>query len=307
MGFVSRMRKRFLRSFNGTRVFALVGSSGSGKSYSVDMLVRRYCIDLVIDDGLLIKGGHVLAGVSAKQESSEMMAVKRAIFFHNKHRSAVIRQLDMQFAPRILVLGTSRKMIGRICENLFLPEPCKFIRIEDVRTREEIEYSHRMRDTQGKHIIPIPYMELRKYISGSEGKALIDEAFLSTKTLVSPKFSRTLTGAYSDSEIELILTGMMRKIESRTDVVRIVRRKKDDQTRLDVWIRNRMDSAAAYDTQKVKEHLNRMCAERFEDTRIESVTVVDSRSIENLRQGLKGGSVPVRAENGESRTSEWNS
>lgn len=287
MGFFRNVKKHFLHKFNDTKVFALVGSSGSGKSYSVDILVKRYDIDLIIDDGLLIKNDHVLAGCSAKQESSEMMAVKRAIFFYNKHRSEVTKQIDMQYAPRILILGTSKKMIGRICDNLYLPNPCKFIMIEDIRSKEEIEYSHRMRDTQGKHIIPLPYIELKKYISEFDDKVLIDEAFLTTKTLVSPKFSRNMSAAYSDSEMEIILTGMVQQKVENLEVVRITKEKKENQMNITVYVRNKLNSEAKYDLEGLKAYLNSISGTRFEDINVDGLVLVNSENIEQFRQLLK--------------------
>ena len=292
MGFFRNLKKFFLYSMNDTKVFALVGSSGSGKSYSVDILVKKYDIDLVIDDGLLIKKDHVLAGISAKQESSEMMAVKRAIFFYNKHRSDVIHQLDTQFAPRILILGTSTKMISRICENLFLPNPCKIILIEDIRSKEEIEYSHRMRDTQGKHIIPIPYIELKKYISGFQEKVLVDEAFLTTKTLVSPKFSRNLSNAYTDEEMEIVLTGMIQQKIRNLEVVKIKKGKNGNLMNLEVYVQNKLDSGAVYDMEELKSYLNAICASRFEDVEVERMFLINSSSIEDVRMQLKTPVLP---------------
>ena len=38
------------------KVYALIGPSGTGKSYHVPHLAQKYKIDCIIDDGLLISG-----------------------------------------------------------------------------------------------------------------------------------------------------------------------------------------------------------------------------------------------------------
>ena len=61
-------------------VFGLVGASGTGKSHRAMTVAYENDIDTVIDDGLLIRDGKRIAGISAKAEPSAIKAVKRAIF-----------------------------------------------------------------------------------------------------------------------------------------------------------------------------------------------------------------------------------
>ena len=49
------------------RVIAFVGPSGTGKSYRSVMVSQQYGADAIIDDGLLISHGKVIAGTSAKK------------------------------------------------------------------------------------------------------------------------------------------------------------------------------------------------------------------------------------------------
>ena len=46
----------------GVKVYALIGRSGTGKSYHSKLVAAKHRIDLIIDDGLLIKGDRILAG-----------------------------------------------------------------------------------------------------------------------------------------------------------------------------------------------------------------------------------------------------
>ena len=60
-------------------VIALVGPSGTGKSHRALIVAHKYDADVIIDDGILIKEGKILAGRSAKHEKSRIMAVR---YFH---------------------------------------------------------------------------------------------------------------------------------------------------------------------------------------------------------------------------------
>lgn len=52
-------------------IVALVGQSGSGKSYKAIMLAKEKSIEYIIDDGLLIKGNKIVAGKSAKEKTQQ--------------------------------------------------------------------------------------------------------------------------------------------------------------------------------------------------------------------------------------------
>jgi len=152
----------FLFSFKQKRVFALVGDSGTGKSFHAKLVAQKYRIELLIDDGLLIRDNRILAGHSAKKEHSFLAAVKVALFDEKAHRDEVARKLQGEKFKRILLLGTSEKMIHKIAARLQLPPPYKIIKIEDIATQDEIDKAIRTRRIEGKHVIPVPSMEIKK-------------------------------------------------------------------------------------------------------------------------------------------------
>lgn len=51
-------------------------------------------------------------------------------------------------------------MIEKICYSLELPLPLKTISIEDIATREEIEAAQHDRSKHGRHVIPLPVIEV---------------------------------------------------------------------------------------------------------------------------------------------------
>ena len=126
-------------------VIALVGPSGTGKSHKALRVAHSNQADAIIDDGLLIKDGKIIAGTSAKKEMNKVLAVKRAIFVLPGHAKEVREAIEESKPKRILILGTSENMTQRIAKALKLPEISKYVYIEDISSKEEME--------EGKSII----------------------------------------------------------------------------------------------------------------------------------------------------------
>lgn len=148
------------------RVVALVGPSGTGKSHRASLVADEVGADAIVDDGLLIAGGKILAGVSAKRAKNKVEAIRRAILDDDLHRHDVCQALA-ELAPRcLLILGTSEAMVTRIAQRLGVPEPSRVIRIEEIANPEQIRYAQEERRVRGRHVIPAPAVEVRKTFSG---------------------------------------------------------------------------------------------------------------------------------------------
>lgn len=148
------------------RVVALVGKSGTGKSYKASALAHEKKINYIIDDGLFIKGNKIIAGKSAKRERTRISAVKTALFMEKKHRQAIIETISQYKPASILILGTSKKMIKQIAENLGIVSVNEIVYIDEIATEEEIKIAQHYRLKQGKHVIPVPTFEIKKDFSG---------------------------------------------------------------------------------------------------------------------------------------------
>jgi len=147
-------------------VVALIGPSGTGKSHRAIIVAHDQNVDGIIDDGLLIKDGKIIAGRSAKKESSKIRAVKRAIFMEPDHAREVREGIGAIAPQRLLILGTSLNMVNKIIEALALPPVTKVIHIEEIASRQEIAKARESRAKEGKHIIPVPTIELKPHFSG---------------------------------------------------------------------------------------------------------------------------------------------
>ena len=187
---------------SGIYVYALVGESGTGKSFRAKLIAEKNGIDAIIDDGLLIKDDKILAGKTAKHEKTYMGAVRIALFDDKKHRDDVAKTLKKAKIKKLLIIGTSEKMVGKITSRRQIPAPSKIIKIEDIANREEIEKAIRSRQIEGKHVIPVPSIEVKKSYSKifhdgvteliEKGKLSLfkKEKSMSEKSIVTPEFSK---------------------------------------------------------------------------------------------------------------------
>ncbi|MDR1625179.1 MAG: hypothetical protein LBT33_01445 [Spirochaetia bacterium] len=198
----------------GIKVFALVGKSGTGKSFRAKLLSQKYGIELIIDDGLLIRDQKIIAGRSAKKETSYMAAVKTAVFHDKAHRLEVSQCLERQKFRRILIIGTSEGMVRKIAETLRLPAPDKIIQIEDIATEDEIQTALHHRNVHGRHIIPVPSIEVKRNYPKTMAdsiKIFLKQQFglggeqVFEKSVIRPEFSKKGEITLSESALTQML------------------------------------------------------------------------------------------------------
>ena len=177
------------------KVIGFSGTSGSGKSYRALEVAASRRIKYIIDDGLLISGNRVVAGRSAKKESTRLASVRCALFFDSAHASAVKAAISREKPETIMILGTSHEMIEKIAKALGLPPVSEFIEITDIASDEEIAAAKQVRSEEGMHVIPVPTFEVKKDFSGYWLDTLrwltsdSDEKEAPEKTVVRPTFS----------------------------------------------------------------------------------------------------------------------
>lgn len=177
------------------KVYALVGASGSGKSHRAGLIANKFRIPIIVDDGLLIYDGKILAGKSAKRESSKMAAIRRALFYDGEQVKEVKKALKDVDANRILLLGTSTGMVERINEKLDLNGIDEYLDIEDFASKDEIKKAMSIRKNEGKHVIPVPTIEVQPEFPGYLLHSLElffkrgNETIKHEKSIVRPKFS----------------------------------------------------------------------------------------------------------------------
>ena len=209
-------------------VIALVGPSGTGKSHRALQVAREHNADAIIDDGILIRDGHIVAGESAKTEKSKIMAVRRAIFVLPGHAEEVREAIQRVQPHRILIIGTSENMVHKIAKTLKLPSIQLIIRIEDIASRAEMALARFHRLKEGKHIIPVPTIELKPHFSGYLvdplqslfKKSRVRRRKLGEKSIVRPVFSY-----YGKLIIDdLVVRSIVEKIVKAREFVKNVKR-----------------------------------------------------------------------------------
>jgi len=226
------------------KTYAFVGPSGTGKSYRAQMVANEKGINYIIDDGLLIKENEVIAGVSAKKAATKIETVKKALF-NNPEEAKELKMAFIKYRPEsILILGTSDNMIKKIRENLGLPELTETIYITDVATEEEMQEAKRIRQTQGKHVIPVPTFEIKKDFSGlildplqifkSKGKDA--KPYISEKSIIRPTFSYLGNFKISDTVFRQIIDYLIAKTDSIHKANRVRIEKIGDNEGVSIYI-----------------------------------------------------------------------
>ncbi len=196
------------------KVVSFTGKSGTGKSFQATALAQRRGFDAIIDDGLLIYKGQIVAGSSAKKCASKAAAMRTALFNYEDHRESVKAALE-RYKPKVLmIIGTSDRMTDIVASQLGLDPISERIYIEDVTTEEERQIAAHYRLDEGEHVIPAPVGQLRRdfagyfmdpikqFIDKARGNALEDEQKADDgpddRTVVRPTFS--YFGSFSISE-----------------------------------------------------------------------------------------------------------
>ena len=195
-------------------VIAFVGPSGTGKSHhAIGVAFDNKC-DGIIDDGLLIKGTKILAGTSTKNEQNRIQAVKRAIFTDSEHAAEVRKALATSGIKRLLIIATSDNMIGKITK-------ARYSRLQE-----------------GKHIVPVPTVELKPHFTGyfadlpynlfSSQRRQEKDA---DRSIVRPSFSFYGKLLIADTAIEDIINLIAEKLEGVQKVSGIKVRRRSDNSK----------------------------------------------------------------------------
>ena len=217
-------------------VIGFYGPPGTGKSDRALVIAYENKASCIIDDGILIYHSRIVAGKSAKREESRLKAVRRAIFWDKEQRDEVKAALLKINPKRVLILSTSDRMVVTIAKALELPMPAKYIRIEDVARPEDMLKANEARNKEGKHVIPVPTMELKPYFKGymvdplrflrSRKKEPKRFSEWNERSVVRPVFSYYGKLTFSDKVIEDLVNyaaGGLKKIK-----IRHVRSKKSE-------------------------------------------------------------------------------
>lgn len=227
------------------KVIAFVGPSGTGKSYRSVMVAQKYNADAILDDGLLISHGKVIAGSSAKREPTKIASVKHALFMNTYQVTEAQKALKKHKIQCLMILGTSDGMVTKIAKNIGMGSIEQIIRIEDVATEEEMNMALRMRRVEGKHVIPVPTFEIKKDFSGFFIHPLrrfqknLDREINSAvadKSIVRPTFSYMGDYTISDNVINEIAIHEAEKIEELEKVQNINLRKTNHGVHIDMTI-----------------------------------------------------------------------
>lgn len=211
-------------------VYALVGASGTGKSHRASLVAHELAADAVMDDGLLIVDGRIAAGRSSKREETRVAAIRRALLVDQAHADAVEEALKHLAPRRLLIIGTSRRMVDRIAQRLRLPTPQQYLAIEEISDPSDIRKARRLRRDLGKHVIPAPTLEVKRSFSGYLVHPLrflmrprrgVDSDQFVEKSVVRPTFSSLGRFVIKDTVVAAIAARSARSGEAIPRVLRV--------------------------------------------------------------------------------------
>jgi hypothetical protein len=244
------------------KVYALVGKSGTGKSYQAMNLCREKNIKCIIDDGLFIVGNDILAGTSAKRQNTKVGAIKTALFTEEEHRNSVMEKINDLSPENILLLGTSDNMVKKIAVRLGLPEIESIIYIESITTENERETAKKQRHELGKHVIPVPTFQIKREFSGYfvdplrifRGKGKSEKGGFAEKSVVRPTYSYMGGYIISDKVIGDIVTCTAKDGGNDIKVIRVLTQKTQNGIKITISIFIRygskiIDTARAFQEQ----------------------------------------------------------
>ncbi len=279
----------------GVRIYALVGSTGTGKSFRAKLVAQKYGIEMIIDDGLLIRGDQLVAGKSAKKEALYLGAVKTALFHDKAHRDDVVKALQREKFRKLLVIGTSERMTARICERLQIPQPFKIIKIEDIATKDEIEKALQSRQIEGKHVIPVPALEIRRNypsIFYDSVRVFLKKSFGSgaslpriyEKAVVRPEYTKRGRVAISEAALSQMVVHCVDEFDPLVKVKRLAIRDDTQGYRITVVLEAPYGTKLASNAHALQEYIVDNI-ERFTGILVAEVNIV----IDRLTAMRKGG------------------
>jgi len=280
----------------GVRIYALVGSTGTGKSFRAKLVAQKYGIEMIIDDGLLIRGDQLVAGKSAKKEALYLGAVKTALFHDKAHRDDVVKALQREKFRKLLVIGTSEKMTSRICERLQIPQPFKIIKIEDIATKDEIEKALQSRQIEGKHVIPVPALEIRRNypsIFYDSVRVFLKKSFGSgaslpriyEKAVVRPEYTKRGRVAISEAALSQMVVHCVDEFDPSVKVKRLAIRDDTQGYRITVVLEAPYGTKLASNAHALQEYIVDNI-ERFTGILVAEVNIVIDR-LTAMRKGAK--------------------
>ena len=218
------------------KVVSFTGKSGTGKSFQATALAQRRGFDAIIDDGLLIYKGQIVAGTSAKKCASKAAAMRTALFNYDDHRESVKAAIAEYDPATLMIIGTSDRMTDLVADQLGIGPIEERIYIQDVTTPEEREIAKHFRQDEGEHVIPAPVGQLRRdfagyfmdpiksFINMARGNAVQDDKKTEDedpddRTVVRPTFSYFGSFTISEQVIRDIIRIAAEKYDSHIVVV----------------------------------------------------------------------------------------
>jgi uncharacterized alkaline shock family protein YloU len=185
------------------------------------------------------------------------------------------------------VIGTSEKMVTRICERLQIPQPFKIIKIEDIATKAEIEKALQSRQIEGKHVIPVPALEIRRNypsIFYDSVRVFLKRSFgagaslpkIYEKSVVRPEYAKRGRVAISEAALSQMVVHCVSEFDQSVHVKRLAIRDDSQGYRITVVLEAPYGTKLASNAHALQEYIVDSI-ERFTGILVAEVNIVIDR------------------------------
>jgi uncharacterized alkaline shock family protein YloU len=168
----------------------------------------------------------------------------KLVLTEDAHAFELKSALKENNAEKVLILGTSDAMVQRIANRLGLGDIDETIYIQDISSPYEIQQALNTRRMEGKHVVPVPTMELKKDFSGvmldplnilrRRGAGSYEN--MGEKSVIRPTYSYLGRFTISDYTIYQLAEHAAKKNEAVSRITRFRADKAEDGIRIEMDI-----------------------------------------------------------------------
>jgi len=210
----------------------------------------------------------------------------------------VSRALQHERFRKILIIGTSERMVQKICDRLQLPHPIKVIKIEEIATKAEIEKAVQSRKVEGKHVIPVPALEIKRNypsIFYDSVRVFLKRSFgvgatfpkLYEKSVVRPEYGKRGRVAISEAALSQMVVHCVNEFDPNVRIMRLAIRNDTQGYRITVMLEVPYGTRLASKLYALQEYIVDSI-EKFTGILVAEVNIVIDRLAVHPQRGKNG-------------------
>jgi uncharacterized alkaline shock family protein YloU len=188
-------------------------------------------------------------------------------------------------------------MVQKICERLQLPHPVKVIKIEEIATKTEIEKAVQSRKVEGKHVIPVPALEVKRSypsIFYDSVRVFLRRSFgvgatlpkLYEKSVVRPEYARRGRVAISEAALSQMVVHCVSEFDPNVRIMRLAIRNDTQGYRITIMLEVPFGTKLPSKVRALQEYIVDSI-EKFTGILVAEVNIVIDRLTTRSQKGQK--------------------